>query len=61
MHTLTDQQKHALKRHSKFNTPCHIKCMRMHMLHGKSFDEAHRIASVKKPKKLCKCKKKKQK
>ena len=62
MHALTDQQKHdALKRHSKFNSPCHMKCMRMHMMHGKSFDEAHRIASIKKPKTLCKCKKEKKK
>ena len=56
MPPLTAQQKVALKAHAKFQNPCHMKSMRAHMVNGDSFAEAHRKASIAKPKSKCKCK-----
>ena len=44
---LTTKQKQMLAKHAKHHTPQHMKSMRMHMMRGKSFKEAHKAAQKK--------------
>ena len=41
---LTDEQKDKLEKHKKHHSDKHIKSMRMNMLKGDSFNEAHKKA-----------------
>ena len=43
--TLTKQQREALARHKKHHSQRHMDHMKREMLKGKSFTEAHKIAS----------------
>ena len=44
---LTEAQKKKLKKHSEHHSKSHMAKMRMDMMRGKSFDEAHRRAMAK--------------
>ena len=44
---LTDEQKDKLEKHKKNHSDKHIKSMRMNMLKGDSFEEAHKKAQKK--------------
>lgn len=41
---LSDAMKNKLKEHAKKHTKRHINSMRMHLLKGKSWEEAHKAA-----------------
>ena len=47
---LTQAEKDKLKAHSALHNTRHIASMRMNMMRGKSFAEAHRLALKKIPK-----------
>lgn len=41
---LNSKQKQMLEKHAKHHSPQHLKSMRMHMMNGKSFKQAHKAA-----------------
>ena len=41
---LTKREKDLLAAHSKHHSKTHIKSMRMHLMRGKTFKEAHELA-----------------
>ena len=44
---LTTKQKEQLKKHSDHHSKKHMASMRMNMMRGKTFNEAHKIAQKK--------------
>ena len=50
MKKLTQPQKDKLKKHSVHHSKEHMASMRMNMMRGKTFDEAHKTAMKKKGK-----------